>query len=466
MPLSILARLRDGRYDAGGMRPDSAEWPPHPGRVFCALVASAEDDRDWRALRWLEQADAPEVWAAREFTEVKRDGFVVTNDIDPKSRSQRHPYRVNLVKTRFSAEPADPEFAIVWPKADPEPELLTTLSRLARRVPYLGRTTSPVALRVTDQPVEVRAGWARFIPTQLGEPAVASLRVPHPGYTEQLREAYAHGRRAWQAPARIVPYRLPEPRKPVEPGVPPFGELLVFGFGRGTVKPVGESVLAVTARLRAAVLARIGVDVPPQVSGHGADDRRHVAYLALPHVGHQYADGRLLGVAIAVPSDLPGDAYSRLWEAVIEAPLSRLTLRRDQVLPLEPALSEPAAWGLVPERWTAADRGGARTWVTATPMMLDRFPKRARGDEGILAEIRRSLVRAGYPEPAEWRFSPAPLLKGALHRPRPDTMPSNRPAKPMVHVQVTFERPVVGPVIAGAMRYVGLGLFVPVAEGR
>jgi CRISPR-associated protein Csb2 len=43
-------------------------------------------------------------------------------------------------------------------------------------------------------------------------------------------------------------------------------------------------------------------------------------------------------------------------------------------------------------------------------------------------------------------------------------MPSNRPIKPIVHVRVTFDRPVVGPVLVGSMRYLGLGLFVPWTE--
>lgn len=465
MPLSILARLRDGRYDAGGGRADTAEWPPHPGRVFCALVASATDESHWAALRWLEAAGSPEVWAADQYTSVRRDGYVVTNITDRKGGSQHRLGRTNGVKTRFSAEPADPEFAFVWPDAAPEPDTLQALVRLARRVPYLGRTTSPVTLLVGAEAAEPRAGWTRFVPTRLGEPAVTSLRVPYVGYTDRLRDAYNNGRRSWEV-ARTVPYTRPERVSVMPRAVAPFSEMLIFGVARGVVKPAGDSLLAVTAKLRQAVLARIGTDVPAQVSGHGADDRRHVAYLALPHVGHKHADGRILGVAIAVPQDLDPEAYTRLWNAIIDHPLERLTLRRDQVLALEYLPSVSSSWGLMPERWTAADWGGARTWVTATPLMLDRFPGRARGDDAVLKGIGESLIRSGYPEPRELQFSPATLTDGAIHRPRRDTMPSNRPCKPMVHVRVTFDRPVIGPVLAGAMRYVGLGLFVPAAEER
>ncbi len=465
MPLSILVRLRDGRYDAGGGRSDTAEWPPHPGRLFCALVASAVDDSHWRALRWLEAAGSPEVWAADRYTSVRRDGYVVTNITDRKGGSQHRLGRTNGMKTRFSAEPADPEFAFVWPAASPEPDTLQALRRLARRVPYLGRTTSPVTLLVGTEPAEPRAEWTRFVSTRLGQPAMAWLRVPYVGYTDRLRDAYNDGRRSWEV-ARTVPYTRAEAAPARPRAASPFSEMLIFGIARGVVKPAGDSLLAVTARLRQAVLARIGTDVPAQVSGHGADDRRHVAYLALPHVGHEHADGRILGVAVAVPDDLDPKAYARLWRAIVDRPLDRLTLRRDRVLPLEYLPSASSPWGLVPERWTAADRGGSRTWVTATPLMLDRFPGRSRGDDGVLKGIGESLVRAGYPEPRDWEFSPAAMIDGAIHRPRRDTMPSNRPCRPMVHVRVTFDQPVIGPVLAGAMRYVGLGLFVPAVEER
>ncbi|MBO2465226.1 type I-G CRISPR-associated protein Csb2 [Actinomadura violacea] len=463
MPLSILARLRDGRYDAGGTRQDQPEWPPHPARVFCALVASVTGEQDWEALRWLEAAGDPQVWASPVFTSRRREGFVVTNITATKPTSQHQLGRTAQTKIRLSAEPGDGEFAFVWPDASPQPATLQTLTNLARRVPYLGRSTSPVTLRVQDETPLMRAEWATLKPAQLGEPDTLALRVPYPGYTERLRQIFAEGRRSWEA-NRTTPYSYPKPAPVEPPAVSPFDEMLIFGFEAGSVKPTGEMLLTVTDRLRAAVLDRIGTDVPPEVSGHGADTSTHVGYLALPNVGNRHADGRLLGVAVAVPRELRRQAYARLWGALVERPLQRLTLRRDQVLKVEYLPSTALTRGLQAERWTAAGRGGSRTWVTATPIMLDRYLKKSKGDAGVMKEVERSLVRAGLPEPVECEFSPAAMLKGALHRPRRDTMPGHRPSKPIVHVRVTFDRPVIGPVLAGSMRYTGLGLFVPAAE--
>ncbi|MQY06247.1 type I-G CRISPR-associated protein Csb2 [Actinomadura macrotermitis] len=463
MPLSIVVDLRDGRYDAAGRRPDQAEWPPHPARVFCALMASAVHDEHFHALRWLEAAGTPEVWASEEHTTVRRDGYVVANATDKKATSQHALGRSGRKKTRFSAEPACPRFAIVWPTATPPPETLGTLSRLARNVPYLGRSTSSVVLHVSDAAIPMQDEWARFVPARIGDYAEFSFRAPYQGYVDRLRELHERGDRSWNADQE-VPYTRPGAVPPEPPARSPFNEMLVFGFPAGRVKPPGDSLLAVTSLLRAAVMARIGTDIPAEISGHGADTSAHAAYLALPNVGNQHADGRLLGIAVAVPEELSRNAYARLWGALIERPLRRLTTDGGRSLDVEYLSTTALSWGLKPERWTAADKGGSRTWITATPMMLDRFPGRRRADDGILKDIHRSLTALGYPDPVELEFSPASMVKGALHRPRRDSMPPNRPIKPMVHVKVTFDRPLIGPFLLGAMRYLGLGLFVPAKE--
>src|SRR6266545_736218 len=107
MALSIVVRLRHHRYDAAALRSSQPEWPPHPARLFCALVASAREDADWAALRWLEHAGVPGVLAAR-IAEVELShaaGWVVTNSVERVGKSQFWPGRVNGYKTRTAALP-------------------------------------------------------------------------------------------------------------------------------------------------------------------------------------------------------------------------------------------------------------------------------------------------------------------------------------------------------------------------
>ncbi|OHV43948.1 type I-U CRISPR-associated protein Csb2 [Pseudofrankia sp. BMG5.36] len=484
MALSILVRLRDGRYEAAGLRPSEAEWPPHPARLFCALVASVtsdgesgtadgDADAEWAALRWLERAGMPEIWASSRARRQTRRGYVPTNSTEAKGGSQTWPGRTNGLRVRAAALPENPDFAVVWPDAEPDADTLSALVRLARRTPYVGRATSPATLTVGTKPGSPRATWTRFAPGDSRRSQV-DVRVPVPGYADRLRAAYADGQRSWEVSAATLSY-APLDSTPAEAGDgelegepggaldggPVGWELLVFGQVPGTSRlPVGW-LLTVTSRLREAVLSRIATDVPPEISGHGAKGRNHVAFLGLLDVGHPNASGQLLGVGLAVPPDLPDAAYARLWDAVIEDPLETLTVQRASELRLDHDPFRSTPWGLSTERWTAARRGGSRDWVTATPLMVDRFLSRRGDDTQFLEEVARSLVIAGFPAPRAVEISPAPMLAGALHRVPRAALPDNRPIRPMTHVRIRFAEPVVGPVLAGSMRYLGLGLFVP-----
>jgi len=460
--LGIIVRLRGGRYDAACDDPMTPEWPPHPARLYCALVASAHDDADRDALRWLESVRPPEVWAAAEIATARSAGYVVVNKTE-KKRSQRWPGRTNGLRQRTSALPRCDTFAVVW-DADPEDATVGRLVRLAARVPYVGRSTSLAEVTVVRDPQPERPEWVRYTPVPLGTPGSVSLRVPFPGYLTELTAAYEEGIPAWQVRARVVTYAAESTvgSTPAEPeaAAGPYADLLIWGVKRPMVAIPGADLLTVTAALRRAVLSRVADPVPAQVSGHGADGRTHVAFLALLDVGHPHADGHLLGVGIAVPRLIPATDRRALLRGLLGAdaadPLSVLRLRQGQPVELQyPALP---LRGLRPERWCGDP--GARSWVTATPMMLDRFPNRRLDVTEIIAE---SLRTAGYPLPDKVEPLAGPTVSGGIPLPRRGTLPPWA-RKPLMHCRVSFPRPVRGPVIAGALRYLGCGLFVPEAE--
>jgi len=486
MALSIVARLRDGRYDAAAIRPSEPEWPPHPARVFCALVASAGEAADWAALTWLETAGPPQVWASpvEETAVTRAAGFVVINATERGGGNLTRPGRSNGYRQRTTVMPADHEFALVWPDAEPDDATLGRLVRLARRVPYVGRSTSSVELTVVPDVVEGKASWTIYRPAPLGTPGGRLLRVPYPGYVDALRAAYDRGDRAWEF-SRPRAYVANRPlvastvdvegidavdvgsadRSPADTGpvAGPYQDLLVWGIQRGRMAISGDRILGVTAALRKAVLSRVPDPIPTLISGHGADGQPHVAYLGLPSVGHRYSDGHVLGVAVAVPRALAADDRRTLLRALLDEadPLANLTVPWGRPLELEYRPERTQPWGLVPERWTAGRRGASR-WVSVTPVMLDRFPKRHHGVAELLA---RSLVAAGYPEPQAVDILPTTPVRGGVHRPRSATLPEGRPRRPFVHCRVEFATPVVGPVIAGSLRYLGSGLFVPEKDG-
>lgn len=449
MALTITTRLRLERDDVA-CPADKPQWPPHPARLFCALVAAREhgpqtDGYAAAALRWLERAGPPVIWA------TPPDTAGHPPDVAPDSRQV--------------------DFA--WPQADPDAAVLWRLHRLASRVPHLGGSTSWVEVAVHDEPVPPSelatesAGRSRmaYRPVPLGTPGAVELRVPYPGYTDQLLAAYELGERAWSAAASVA-YRhdgvVDESRSPEASAVAgPYPELLIWRIERSAVPIGGERLLNITGALRRAVLDRVADPVPEQVSGHGADGRPHVAYLGLLDVGHRHADGRLLGLAVAVPADLAGADRRALLRGLYGAdgtgPMRRLRCGRDGLLHLVDLASD---WGLQVERWTGP-RQGARRWLTATPVMLDRYPKRRPLGE-LVAD---ALVTAGYPRPESVTVAEAPLVTGAPHRPARGTVGASRAGRPVLHCRVEFAVPVRGPVLAGALRYLGYGVLVPELSG-
>src|SRR5690606_38304981 len=83
--LALELRLLTGRYVATSFHDrGTAEWPPHPARVFAAMVdalySGEGDPEERRALEWLESQGAPAIHApdaaARDVSTV----FVPVND--------------------------------------------------------------------------------------------------------------------------------------------------------------------------------------------------------------------------------------------------------------------------------------------------------------------------------------------------------------------------------------------------
>ena len=71
--------------------------------------------------------------------------------------------------------------------------------------------------------------------------------------------------------------------------------------------------------------------------------------------------------------------------------------------------------------------------------------------------VAESVLNAGYPAPVEVDVSPFSYFAGS---PPAFTVPVK---KPRYHATIRFEHPVTGPVIAGRLRYFGIGLFRPVS---
>jgi len=150
------------------------EWPPHPSRLFSALVAAwgdggAEEDLI-PALEWLEGLGAPTIYAGSCTRRKVVKTFVPVNDsaLPPEMRSRK-------ARTFPSATPSHPDVYFVW-NADAGAETVSALDRILNRASSLGHSSSFVAMEIVD---EIPAGeWRVWVP---GAVSGTRLRVPYSG---------------------------------------------------------------------------------------------------------------------------------------------------------------------------------------------------------------------------------------------------------------------------------------------
>ncbi len=460
--LTLSVVFLGGTYEASdGAGP---EWPPHPGRVFNALVAQADPGTaDDTALIWLEEQAPPVVLASEAHGSVLT-AFVPTNSVKAdKDTHQTYLGRTAGSRSWSRANPRRTEVHLLWPDASPGEEVRRRLAILARRVPYLGRATSPVVVSVgIDEPEDT--DLQRWEHPGDGS---ARLRAPRPGSLANLRAAFDNGEQA-RTTDRFVAYGSPrpagEPPEPVLDG--PWSELLTFGLPPGRSLD-GRLVVRIATAWRSAVLTALGEQFAPSeltaVHGHREAPGGQCAFLPLPFVGHEHADGEIRGLGVALPPDLDRPlrlALLRLLGMDVDTP----RLPDFHV----PGLADPMALAhgtfdrrsaVTSDRWRPT--GGARAWETVLPLVLDRYPHRG---EDPADHVRASCRFAGFEEPVDVEVLPASAVAGAarlrgsdLRRRRDD------PARPAVHARVVFPDRVRGPVVLGNLRHLGLGLCAPVA---
>ena len=435
------------------------------------LVASARDEADRTSLRWLEAQPPPVIRAARDAGEGRRTSYVVVNSLSDKGGNLTHPGRTNNLWSRTRAFPSRSRVEMEWP-GEIDPRVAESVDGMAKRVPYLGRSTSVVLMSAAaadgiSPETDGDADLAVYEPCDLlGQDL--SLRIPYAGFLDDLDDQYALDRPAWEVCRRHGYRRVRAGENPEDPAgtdvvASSFPDLLVFRFTG--VKPQPDLAPAFTKAFQQAVFKTAGRDAPSVLHGHGADGRPHVAFLALPDVGSQYSDGHLLGLGVAIP-ELPTGQRAEVLRAVLgwcrsdgsEAMELRVPGIGEVQLVYRPTETKP--WGATPDRW----RQASTRWVTATPVVLDRFPDSQDADD-VEHVVRISLRTVGLPDPIDVETSRQPLLPGAV-RLRPADLPRRARGRLFRHVAVTFDRPVAGPVLVGAGRYLGVGLLAPVRVRR
>jgi len=234
-------------------------------------------------------------------------------------------------------------------------------------------------------------------------------------------------------------------------------------------KRVGlHTTLKLTEAIRGALLAFCQQPYPEWLSGHredGSPSREpHLAILPLPFVQHEHADGRIMGVALAVPKAINPNEAGRLLEPWLrdEYGLPRpIKLFDGQWFEcrMELETSESPPKNLRTWSWVRP----SRQWASVTPVVLDRhFDGKDKWSKA--AEIvKDSCERIGLPRPEQVLLHPVSLAEGAPHSREFPPIKRKKDGGRMhhCHAVIVFTEPVGGPVIVGAGRFRGYGLCRP-----
>jgi CRISPR-associated protein Csb2 len=229
-----------------------------------------------------------------------------------------------------------------------------------------------------------------------------------------------------------------------------------------------------TNALRKTLIAateQVSLQAKALVSGHAADGTRlqvpHLAYLPLAFVGHEHADGHVLGMALAFPKGLKGEDEDAIWKSLAEASSEDGTIKlvlggKGEMFLQMDDRGEKAPQALLSHTWCRA----SKTWASVTPLVLDRMQHSRRSDpDGWAAgQIGDMCERQGLPRPAQVLIrqpvsfhlgSPTAREFQALKR-------KDGSSHRMVHAHLTFKDAVAGPLVLGAGRYKGYGLCKPI----
>ena len=486
---SIAVRYLCGWASAASNKKEKPEWPPHPDRLFMALVAAwadtGKDAHEEKCLLFLQRHPNPslsvsldfELHAATSSTEARMPVpvYVPVNG-DRKNMDsliKLMPSERKRDKRHFPAViPENDTVYFIWPDVELPAEYRDGLENLCAKVGYLGDTSSLVQMWVENNPPP-----PTLLPT---DERHYTLRLRVFRSLDELKADYERDMQAGEYRPRTFKwgyYREPQEEKPPMP-VSHFAELLMLRRTAGPTLDITDT-LWLTKTMRDAAISlwerRIGPPVPEWLSGHTAEGERsrrengHLAFIALPNVGHEHADGELKGMALAVPRDVTKEEQTLLLDALFpwneqsgEAQLLELALGRLGVWRLaQETHSFPRLVTLRKSVWL----GPAKRWATVTPIVLDRYPK--KGESQAEEMIVAACERIGLPRPREVVLMPGSLFIGAPPARRFPSLPPKfgKTLDQHTHALLIFDQPVRGPVLLGAGRYRGYGLCRPYRSG-
>jgi CRISPR-associated protein Csb2 len=473
--LLLSIRFLNDRYHGLTQNGEKAEWPPSPFRVFQALIAGnargpklSESVRN--ALHWLESLDPPDIIAPQAQQGRVLLTYVLNNvsDSNPNSRTPK------MVRPTLLNGDRHVQYAWRFDASQPDAiECAGTLKGAARHINALGwgidlaighgeiveHLPPPIKSRVHYRPTDsVLAGGL-------------DLRVPRRDSLLSLERTYADFLKRYQSPS-ITKLEsagaIYEPHRYVVGTTRPNVAFRLVNANGDTVSVRHQLIAPLVGMIRALanrqhVVASLGQDIiDREIKGHPKESTgERVSILPLPTIRQGPTDGRIRRVMLAQPQESDGALCNWLGQLFDGQGLTPLS---DEERFPSLFLERISRFDTVLPYYT----GVSRVWASVTAVLLPGYDDRKdhRGNhQKRLARaeqlVRKALRQANINVPSHVELSRVPYWTGSLHA--RDYRPREKLAHyPCWHVRLTFDRPWTGPLLIGAGRHCGFGVFARV----
>ncbi len=483
------------------------EWPPSHWRLLRALCASwkrtcPEEDEGavWELLSQLTELPSyrlPPVTNGHtrhympqgQGAKLKKKGDGWTVEAAPPTLLVHDPF-VQISNDRESGETELVSF--YWPNLELTPETKALLERLVLGISYFGRRESWCEVRVSDTPLTPNAYPAgtrnsEDSPTVSMSLATMLCAEPHVKLNQIMIETSELQKKRYnRAPgSRFLTYEIEtrlSGRNEQDQRTTPraSGIHIVEYLLQADVLPRRTETLHIASWARMALNSQYGkiadgtsspcfVGKNPNGSKR-EDQHKHAFYLlepsSLKKKGHELA--RLL---IYSP-----EGFTNTELQAVERLTRMRDLRRESKARAHSPEGVSPSIQLIPfamleKREVTKRLGTSSTWVSDTPFLCGRHPKK-NGRDTPEQQILRECTRRGFPELLEVEEIDAKTAARLLHRSshtdwwRFEKRRWNKPNPPdrPRGFRLKFAAPVPGPLCLGASAHFGMGRFLPKSE--
>jgi len=525
--LLLTVRFLDDRYHGLLDRGGPPEWPPSPFRLFQALVAGVArrgelvDGDDvpsntnftdvGKALGWLQRHTAkhpPIIITPKSKTGQAITRFVPNNDGDKKFDRQERLTAKHTEPTLFLLDvDQKPEVHYVWDISSSDNAPVDLIRDAARSVTTLGWGIDMAfadAGRKNEVELQSLKG-IRWYPKQDACRDEGMLRTPTYDDDEMRECTLCDLRHCHDSAMNRI-----EHGKPLKTVDKPraFDRVLYTSTERPIGRPTAvfkllahdhspgdyahARLIHIAGMVRHLAIGRMSV--PPGwidgpkwletfVCGHQKEGEQHrqISYVPLPSIGHEHADAEIRNVMLITPL-----GFERELEFVAEQLNGEELKPEGQIHPTDSEHSLPIPGPMFLDRFTPprgkfiATRylGTSNVWQTVTPVILDGHNKKTKSDkpEAVAREteklICKALHRAGIETPCKFTWQSFPYLKNCLSAHKYDRhgrhagyhRPKHLKELTAMHIRITFDYPVHGPLTIGAGRHCGFGLLATASD--